>query len=78
MGRNWYVATVSTAYLAFIGAGELGPEVHLVREGAEASLCGLPRSSLSSTGLIENMQVCRDCVDWTAKRWTGTFDKVKA
>lgn len=69
---------MSTPYLAFIGEGELGAEVHLVREDAEASLCGLPRASLSSTGLIENVRVCRDCIDWTAKRWTGTFKTVKA
>jgi hypothetical protein len=67
-----------TAYLAFVGDGQSGVEVHLVREGAEASLCGLPRASLSSTALIENVQVCRDCVDWTAKRWTGTFRKLEA
>jgi hypothetical protein len=69
---------MTTVYLAFIGDGESGVEVHLVREDAEASLCGLPRATLSSTGLIDKVKVCRDCVDWTAKRWTGTFRKVEA
>jgi hypothetical protein len=69
---------MSTVYLAYIGEGELGAEMHLVREDAEASLCGLPRSSLSAKGVIEDIPVCRDCVDWTAKRWTGTFKRVPA
>lgn len=69
---------MATVYLAFVGDGPSGVEVHLVREDAEASLCGLPRATLSARGFIENLQVCRDCVDWTAKRWTGTFRKVEA
>jgi hypothetical protein len=64
-----------TVYLAYIGQGENGSRVHLVREDAEASLCGLPRAGLSSSATIENAHVCRDCVDWTAKRWTGTDRK---
>ena len=64
-----------TIYLAYLGEGERGLLVHLVREDAEASLCGLPRSSLSPSGTLDKAQVCRNCVDWTAKRWTGTFRK---
>ena len=60
-------------YLALLSGGEGGPVVHLVRENAEASLCGLPRASLSTSGTIDDATVCRECIDWTAKRWTGTF-----
>ena len=40
--------------------------VHLVREDAEASLCGIPRSALG-TALVDEC-VCSKCVEWLAKR----------
>ena len=62
-----------TTYLALIGDRAGRPEVHLVAENAEASLCGLPRAGLSSGGFIDAATVCRDCMEWAAKRWTGTL-----
>jgi hypothetical protein len=41
---------------------------HLVREDAEAALCGIPRSSLGPGPGGE--LVCADCTDWLAKRKT--------
>lgn len=46
-----------------------------MRENAEVSLCGLPRVTLSSHGHIDDTSVCRDCIDWVPKRWTGNFPK---
>jgi hypothetical protein len=73
-----YPALTSTAYLAFLGPGSEAEEevqLHLVRENAEVSLCGLPRAGLSSHGHIDDISVCRDCIDWVPKRWTGEFPK---
>jgi hypothetical protein len=39
--------------------------LHLVREDAEASLCGIPSSTLGQ-GAAE--LVCSDCIDWLARR----------
>ncbi len=50
--------------------------LHLVRENAEASLCGIPRAMLSSSGAIDDTTVCRDCIDWVPKRWTDSNPKV--
>ncbi|HEY0830020.1 MAG TPA: hypothetical protein VGE99_02680, partial [Candidatus Dormibacteraeota bacterium] len=40
--------------------------LHLVREDAEASLCGIPRSALDDPVL--DQLVCSDCVDWLHRR----------
>jgi hypothetical protein len=40
--------------------------VHLVREDAEASLCGIPRSALGPALVDE--YVCSECVEWLARR----------
>jgi len=40
--------------------------LHLVREDAEASLCGIPRSALLDPEL--DQLVCADCIDWLHKR----------
>jgi len=40
--------------------------VHLVREDAEASLCGIPRSALGAALVDE--RVCPECVEWLARR----------
>jgi len=41
--------------------------LHLVREDAEASLCGIPRPALDSDRLVDEF-VCEDCIDWLLKR----------
>jgi len=40
-----------------------GGILHLVRAGAEASLCGIARSSLGPPGEATEV-VCADCIDW--------------
>ena len=45
--------------------------LHLIREDAEASLCGIPRYHLSSGGMFDEL-VCRDCIDWLPKRLEAT------
>ncbi len=49
--------------------------VHLVREDAEVSLCGIPRAMLSSRGAIDDTTACRDCIDWIPRRWTASHPK---
>jgi hypothetical protein len=51
--------------------------LHLVREDAEASLCGVPRSALG-VGASDQL-VCADCIDWLARRRrsSGSFRPVK-
>src|SRR5690349_1435515 len=44
-----------------------GTLLHLIRDDAEASLCGIPRSSLASSGMFDEV-VCDDCLDWFEKR----------
>jgi len=70
------VAGMPTRYLAFLADED--HQVHLVREEAEASLCGLPRAALSSTGGLDDTTVCRSCIDWIPRRWTTTLPAVKA
>ncbi len=43
-----------------------GKLLHLVREDAESSLCGIPRSVLMEPEL--DALVCSDCVEWLLKR----------
>ena len=50
--------------------------IHLVREDAEASLCGRPPASLRSFDQFEGAVICRDCIDWLRGRWTQTMPKV--
>jgi len=52
--------------------------LHLVREDAEASLCGVPRAMLDSGGLADPV-VCPDCVEWLPKRMavTGKFRRAE-
>jgi hypothetical protein len=49
--------------------------VHLVREDAEVSLCGIPRAMLSSRATIDGTTVCRECIDWIPRRWTDSHPK---
>jgi hypothetical protein len=64
---------LATTYLAFLSS-ERRNFVHLVRENAESSLCGIPRPALSPQGRIDNATVCRECIDWVPKRWTGSHE----
>ena len=58
-GRD-YRALVET------NAGKARAEwLHLVRDDAEASLCGIPRATLGH-GAAD--LVCPDCIDWLGKR----------
>ena len=53
-----------------------GKLLHLVREDAESSLCGIPRSVLDHTN--SDLLMCSDCIDWLSKRVavTGRFKPV--
>ena len=51
-------------------------QLHLVRDAAEASLCGLPAAGLTTEGQIDDTVVCRKCIDWNRRRATGTFPPV--
>jgi hypothetical protein len=56
--------------LTFQGPGSSPrPALHLVREDAEASLCGIPRRSLDDSLYLEGF-VCVDCIDWLTRRRT--------
>lgn len=50
--------------------------LHLVREDAEASLCGIPVATL---GHGSADLVCPDCIEWLAKRRavSGIFKAVR-
>jgi hypothetical protein len=52
--------------------------LHLIRDDAEASLCGIPRSSLTTAGSFDEL-VCADCLYWFEKRRavSGTFPAAK-
>jgi hypothetical protein len=43
-----------------------GTALHLIREGSEASLCGIPRSSLGSGGIIDEL-MCPECIESLSK-----------
>jgi hypothetical protein len=49
--------------------------LHLLREDAESSLCGIPRATLGH-GAAD--LVCADCIDWLGKRRavSGIFSPV--
>jgi hypothetical protein len=44
-----------------------GRLLHLVRDDAEASLCSIPRPSLTSGGMFDEL-VCADCLEWFDRR----------
>jgi hypothetical protein len=61
---------MSRNYRALIKRGARpsgGTLLHLIREDAEASLCGIPRSSLTSGGLFDEL-ICPDCVARLSQR----------
>ena len=41
--------------------------LHLIRDDAEASLCGIPRISLGAAGGMDDV-VCADCLTWFERR----------
>jgi hypothetical protein len=64
-----------TRYIAFLADED--HQLHMVREDAEASLCGLPRAAMSSAGTLDDTTICRTCIDWTRRRWTTTLPAIK-
>lgn len=57
------------AYHALVErAGHLGGSLfHLVREGSEASLCGIHRDRLQPGRSLQEI-VCSQCIEWLPKR----------
>ena len=58
--------------------GPLGSlPLHLIRDDAEASLCGIPRVSLSAAGGLDDV-VCAECLTWFERRraMSGTFPTI--
>jgi hypothetical protein len=51
--------------------------LHLVREAAEASLCGIPRTALGPGDAGE--LVCGDCIAWLPRRtaFSGKYPRAK-
>jgi len=49
----------------------IGGVLHLVREDAEASLCGVPSAMLDSSRLSDPL-VCPDCIEWLPRRMAVT------
>ena len=47
-----------------------GTLLHLVREDAESSLCGIPRIVLEDPNF--DAFVCEDCIEWLLKRRTAS------
>ena len=52
--------------------------MHLIREDAETSLCGIPRAQLSNSNVGE-VFMCSDCLEWLPKRvaFSGIYPKIK-
>jgi hypothetical protein len=49
------------------GPGGGGNDLHMIRDDAEASLCGIPRSSLTEGSTFDDM-LCEDCLMWFDRR----------
>src|SRR5256885_242985 len=81
----WFAAKVpsemSPQYLALAqrssGRSPGASPLHLVREDAESSLCGIPRAVLGQAGVFDQ-GVCPACLEWFDKRRavSGTFPAV--
>ncbi len=72
---------MNKSYRALIkrsGGPSGGSLIHLIRDDAEASLCGIPRPSLGTAGGFDEL-VCADCLEWFEKRRavSGTFPAAK-
>jgi hypothetical protein len=62
------MSTPSYRAVPKLGSGSKdGAHLHLIRDDAEASLCGIPRTSLGSGGALDQV-VCEDCLEWFRKR----------
>ena len=44
-----------------------GTVLHLIRDDAETSLCGIPRAQLGAAGGYDEL-VCEECIEWLPKR----------
>ena len=55
------------ALVRIIDGVNSGADLHLIREDAESSLCGIARSALEAGG-IQDEVVCAECVEWLPKR----------
>jgi hypothetical protein len=59
---------VPKTYRALKQSGtDAGSLLHLIRDDAEASLCAIPRSSLTGAGDLDQV-VCGACLEWFEKR----------
>ncbi len=54
------------ALVRFFGPDK-GRPLHLIREDAETSLCGIPRAQLEPGGNSDEI-VCAECIDWLPRR----------
>jgi hypothetical protein len=45
--------------------------IHLVRDGSEASLCGLPKVALGPVTTNDEL-VCPQCIEWLPKRMAAS------
>ena len=55
-----------------VRAGHGDKVLHLVRNGSEASLCGLPRSALGPGSDMTEL-VCETCIEWLPKRMDASL-----
>lgn len=58
------------------GVYQGAPDLHLNCEDAEASLCGIPRSSLAEGRRYDDL-VCDDCLSWFERRRRASGPQVK-
>lgn len=62
MPTNYRALTIRTA-----SPSSGGGFLHLIRDDNEASLCGLPRSTLGPGSVLDQL-VCPNCIEWLPKR----------
>jgi len=55
------------ALIKYSGGPSGGSILHLIRDDAEASLCGIPRATLGQAGSLDQV-VCSECIEWLHKR----------
>ena len=60
-----YRAVIASDYKPMVAlfGPQAGAIAHLARDGAEATLCGIPRSALSPYEDLDE-PLCNQCVDW--------------
>lgn len=67
---------MARTYRAFRSPGA-DAALHLIADKAEATLCGLPRTTLNAGEQITAGDVvCPDCLEWIRRRNTGDFKSV--